>query len=351
MALVDIIANRGSAFQDAYYKSSTNRRARESHDLRQMMGQQTIQQNQMKLQAQQKQVKIMEARQKAIQDYSGDKKGMVDALFSEGDIEGAANVVQFEQGMQNLSKSQQDEMQRNLDNMSSAALESSGSVMEAFARNPQEGMQASMQEADRLTQQFPQMRERMPDFKTMNPQETKTWWANKYNRSSKNREFKEKQRAASVSESRLEASARELERHHKAMEKTADLKVEAAKLKAGKSGSFKSSDGRAIYSMSVGYHGGMFDSDGNIKMLDPKKSQDVQDLSALAAILYQRNKVNTHNEAISMAAEQLDMQSTETPTETKKPADQGKFTDENLQFTAKKHGITVEELKEKLGIK
>ena len=215
MAITDIIAGSGGSFQDAFYKSSANRRAEESHGLRQMMGQQTVQENQMKLQAQQKQAAIMTKRQEAISEYSGDKKGLVDALFNEGDLEGAANIVQFEQGMQNLSKSQQEEAQNNLDMMSNASLESSGVVMEAFARNPQEGMKASMQEADRLAQQFPQMREHMPDLKSMNPEQAKTWWANKYNRSSKNREFEEKKR------------------HQKEAERTAAIK--AAKVSYGSS--------------------------------------------------------------------------------------------------------------------
>lgn len=97
-------------------------------------------------------------------------------------------------------------------------------------------------------------------------------------------------------------------RHNKAMEKISDQKAMIADLKANKPAGFKSADANTIYRMAVGYHGGMFDENGNLKMLDPKKAQDVQDLSSLAAIIYSRGKVSTHNEAITEAAKQLNME-------------------------------------------
>ena len=117
---------------------------------------------------------------------------------------------------------------------------------------------------------------------------------------------------------RAEEQLTETKRHNKAMEVISDEKNMIRKLKEGKGAEFKSADANAIYRFAVGFHGGMFDEQGNLKLLDPNKAKDVQDLSELAAILYSRGKVKTHNEAISEAAKQLDMDSDERPEPTEK---------------------------------
>lgn len=99
----------------------------------------------------------------------------------------------------------------------------------------------------------------------------------------------------------------ETERHHKKMELAKKQEIALKTMKENKPPEFKSSDATALYKFAVGYHGGMFDDAGNLKMLDPGKTQDVQDLSAFAAIIYSRGKAQTHNEAVSIAAEQLGM--------------------------------------------
>jgi hypothetical protein len=102
----------------------------------------------------------------------------------------------------------------------------------------------------------------------------------------------------------------ESQRHNAMMEQIADEKTMVAKLKANKPESFKSADANTIYRMAVGFHGGIFDENRQLKFLDPEKAQDVQDLSEMAAILYSRGNVKTHNEAISEAARQLKMKKT-----------------------------------------
>jgi len=109
-----------------------------------------------------------------------------------------------------------------------------------------------------------------------------------------------------------ETKMAETKRHNVATEtisaEKADLASKIKKLKEDKPESFKSADARAIYSFAVGYHGGTFDENGNPKILDPELTKDVQKLSAKAADLYANGKAKTHNEAISMAAEQLKME-------------------------------------------
>ena len=108
-----------------------------------------------------------------------------------------------------------------------------------------------------------------------------------------------------------ETKMAETKRHNVATEKTADkaaMTAQLKKLKENKPDSFKSSDARALYSFAVGYHGGTFDENGNPKILDPELTKKVQELSARAADLYSDGKVKTHNEAITMAADQLGME-------------------------------------------
>jgi hypothetical protein len=105
----------------------------------------------------------------------------------------------------------------------------------------------------------------------------------------------------------------ETARHNRATEAASaeklSLKEQIKTLKENKPESFKSSDANAIYRFAVGFHGGLMDENGNLKLLDPNKTKDVQELSAKAADLYATGKAKTHNEAISMAAEQLKMES------------------------------------------
>ena len=81
------------------------------------------------------------------------------------------------------------------------------------------------------------------------------------------------------------------------------LKPEGKNLKE-----WKSADAKALYSMAVGYHGGLFDENGNVIMVKKGLSKDIQKLSMTAAKLLNKGKAETHNEAISLAADLLDME-------------------------------------------
>ncbi len=96
MALNDYLANPGNAFQSSFLKAESNRRQQEAHGLRQQMNRQAIQQSEMNLQAQQRKVDVEAERRNMIQQYQGDKRGLIDELSNSGDMEGAANIVQFE---------------------------------------------------------------------------------------------------------------------------------------------------------------------------------------------------------------------------------------------------------------
>lgn len=140
-----------------------------------------------------------------------------------------------------------------------------------------------------------------------------------------------------------EPKEKETKRHNIAMEGIANQKNTIARMKEGKGSGFKSSDANTLYKFAVGYHGGMFDESGQLKFLDPEKSQDVQDLSELSAILYSRGKYQTHNEAVSAAAKQLDMKETK--------AGGNEYTKEDLEYTAKQMGLSIEETKKRLKAK
>ena len=170
---------------------------------------------------------MIKHREDTIRKYEGDKKGLVDALYADGDLEGASNVVKFETDVQKLSKAQQETMQQELGAMSAESLNSSGAVLEAFSRDPREGMEASMKEAQRLAGRFPKMAKMMPNFNQMPPQEALSWWTNKYNRSSKNREFTERKRRSGAIEA-------ETQRHNIETERATSLRARATAQKGYK---------------------------------------------------------------------------------------------------------------------
>lgn len=234
MALNDIIATAGgNPFQESFLRASANRRAQEAHQMASTMNLQKMQQNEMALQQQQMQMDTIKRRQEAIKTYQGNKKGLVDTLFNEGDIEGASNIVAFEKQIAGLSKAEQDAAEQKVHTMSAALIEPSGAVLEAFKRDPRQGAELALQVGNELAQQYPELGQKIPDFRSMPPEEVQRWWANQYNRSSKNLQFEETKRknkaleAAKMKESANIAWKREKEQAiQKRFEKTYGFKVD-----------------------------------------------------------------------------------------------------------------------------
>lgn len=196
MALNDLLANQGNAFQSSFLRAEQNRRAEQSFGLQQRMREQSIEQNDLKLQAQQKQVQVQQQRQDMIKNYEGDRRGLIDELYQQGDVEGASNIVQFESQISKLNESDQKTARTKRDEMVKDTMDTSSAILEAGERDSsgRQMMQLAIDAGDRLRQQHPDSE--IPDFRAMHPEDVKSWWQNKYNRSLANRKFDESKRSA-----------------------------------------------------------------------------------------------------------------------------------------------------------
>jgi len=193
MALNDLLANPGTPFQSSFLRAEGERRAKQGFELQQMQRRQSIQQNDLQLKSMQREQETSIARTDAIRQYQGDKKGLVDALYNDGDLEGAANIVKFQTQLGRLDSGQRKEAEARMKVLQSDTLDTSGSIIEAFKRDDggRSGMSLAIQEGRRMAQQYPALAQQLPDFSGMHPEEVKNWWENKYNRSYKNREFEQ----------------------------------------------------------------------------------------------------------------------------------------------------------------
>jgi len=191
MALQDMLANPGAPFQSSFLRAERNRRAEQAFGLQQQIRQQSIQQNDMRLQQQQQQIDTESRRKATVSEYQGDKKGLVDALYQDGDLEGAANVVEFESQLDTLDSGKRKAVAERMKVVQGDTLDTSGSILKAFKRDDggRSGMQLAIQEGERMRQEYPAIAQQLPDFTSMHPEDVKNWWENKYNRSSKVRDF------------------------------------------------------------------------------------------------------------------------------------------------------------------
>lgn len=196
MALTNLLANQRGAFQSSFLRAEGNRRAEAEFGLRQQMNQQAIAQNELKLQAQQRQSQIQRQRQDMIKNYKGDRRGLIDELYQQGDVEGASNIVQFESQVSKLSEADQKAARTKRDEMITDTMDTSSAILEAGERDPsgRQMMQLAVSASDRLRQQHPDLE--IPDARAMHPDDVKSWWQNKYNRSLANRKFDESKRHA-----------------------------------------------------------------------------------------------------------------------------------------------------------
>ena len=103
---------------------------------------------------------------------------------------------------------------------------------------------------------------------------------------------------------------------------------------------------RAIFSFAVSSEGGVFDADGNVKGLDQTKSEVVQNVNALASRIYADDKTITEAEAVSKARENLGLR------RLLRSSVLGRHvTEQEIAVTAKNRKISIEEVKNQLGIK
>lgn len=178
MAITDLIARSGDAFQSSFLRAQANRRAQETHGLRQQMLQQNIAQNEQQME-QQKQ------RRQALTDYKGDRRGLVDTLLRNNDLEGAAGVADLYTKIERMDTASQKAANERIERMQSESIANAGSILEAFKRDPGQGMALYQQ-----LQQNPESN--MPPVRT--PDEAIQWAQNSYNRSLTARAFEEKRR-------------------------------------------------------------------------------------------------------------------------------------------------------------
>jgi hypothetical protein len=156
----------------------------------------------------------VQQRKDRIINYKGDKEGLVQAHIDANDMEAAEDTINVQKALAGLKANERKIVEEKMDRFNQDVLDTSGSVLESFKRDPRGGMELAVNQRDRLIQENPDLAQAMPEFRNMQPEAVQDWWTNEYNRSSKNRKFEA------------------LERHRKETEKIDAARARAAKTKA-----------------------------------------------------------------------------------------------------------------------
>lgn len=198
MALADLIATHGGAFQSSYLKSQQEHRAQQAHGLQQQMRGQQVEQNQMKLEAQQQQVEQQEQQKEILRNYKGDKRGLVDTFLQEGDMEAALQMAQLGIHTDKLDANKKAQLEDDLAERNEKSLQSADIVLQEYEINPTAGRKIYAEEYTQMLQD-PEMKDmvaRMPDPNSASDEEILQFSRTRRNRSMTYQKFDlEKQKA------------------------------------------------------------------------------------------------------------------------------------------------------------